>query len=445
VYEAISIEELNKPVVVLCNEHFMNDAHSAASSKHMASLRCVAVSVPPECSIMDQVEAGLKQPVMENLITALTKPLTPEESSPQIKESEKPASVVFKGNLEEVNLFFYKRGWTDGLPIIPPTEKAVTEMLTGTDLPHDHVVGKIEPRLGKATVEKIAINAVMAGALPVYMPILIAGVQAFMKPSKFAGLSVSTGSWSPFWVINGPIRHDLQINSGQGALSPGNIANAAIGRAMALIIKNLGGIRKGIEDMGTIGNAGKYSMVLAENEEESPWEPLHTEHGFKREDNAITLSFPNCFWQVVPYGTNDKGILRSLSYNLLPMWGGTLTVILIPTLAKILANSGWTKRTITDFIANYARAPLHRLPQFHGALLGLPGRKDKQLTMDSEDSVPIIENSDMIRVIVAGGAGAFMGLAQGAESWVTRKIELPANWDNLIKKYKDIIPAHIRY
>ena len=115
--------------------------------------------------------------VIDEIVAALTRPLTAEEEVSQSpKESEKPARIIFKGNLEEVNRFFYKRGWTDGLPIIPPTEEAVAEMLTGTDLPPDHLVAKLEPRLGKATVEKIAINAVMAGALPTYMPLLIAGV-----------------------------------------------------------------------------------------------------------------------------------------------------------------------------------------------------------------------------------------------------------------------------
>ena len=166
-------------------------------------------------------------------------------------------------------------------------------MLQGTDLPPDHVVGKIIPRLGKATVEKIAINAVMAGALPTYMPLLIAGVEALLDPeSAFDTFGVSTGSWAPFWIVNGPIRHDLQINSGYGALSPGNVANAAIGRALGLIIKNIGGIRKGVEDMGVLGNPGKYTLVIAENEEGSPWEPLHVERGFNAQDSTVTLFFP---------------------------------------------------------------------------------------------------------------------------------------------------------
>ena len=157
---------------------------------------------------------------------------------------------------------------------MPPTREAVDEMLSGTDLPPDHIVGKMIPRLGKATVEKIAINAVMAGALPTAMPLLIAGIEAMLDPqSSFGIFEVSTGSWAPFYIVNGPIREQLRINGSSGALSPGDMANASIGRAMGLIVKNLGGARKGVEDMGVLGNPAKYSMVLAENEEASPWEP----------------------------------------------------------------------------------------------------------------------------------------------------------------------------
>src|SRR3990172_6493731 len=149
-------------------------------------------------------------------------------------------------------------------------------MMTGTDLPADHVVAKVIPRLGKATVDKIAINAVMAGALPTHMPLLITAVQMLAdQKTRFDTFEVSTGSWAPFWVVNGPVRKDININCSSGALSPGDIANAAVGRAVGMMVKNIGGARKGVEDMGVLGNPAKWSMVLGENEEKDPWEPLH--------------------------------------------------------------------------------------------------------------------------------------------------------------------------
>ncbi len=453
-YDAIAIEKTGKPVVVLANQNFVNDARSASSSKDMPSLRVVPLTVPCECSDVDQVETGVGS-ALDKIIDNLTRPLVPEEKSPRPKEIVREPRIMFKGNLEEVNHFFYQRGWTDGLPIIPPTEEAVVEMLTGTDLPPDHLVGKMVPRLGKATIEKIAINAVMAGALPTYMPLLIAGVQALLDPRWDPSVpTVSTGSWAPFWIINGPLRHDLHINSGWGALSPGDIANAAIGRAMGLITKNIRGVRKGIEDMGCLGNPCKFSMVIAENEEESPWEPLHVEQGFKKEDNAITVFFPNSSSQMWAYGSDDEGILRTIIYNLIPGRRGMFCLVLTPPHAQILARKGWTKKEIQNFITEQGRVPAYRVPEFWKVREGgYSGLHKNWIPMNLSDSVPVLPETDWIRVIVAGGQGAIVGQfvgppvdrSRGGLTWITEKIDLPGNWDKLVAKYKDLVPKYVRY
>ncbi|MFC1533727.1 hypothetical protein ACFL7M_10220 [Thermodesulfobacteriota bacterium] len=451
-YDAISIEERNTPTVTLVNVGFTNDAWSAKSGKGMPGARYVATSVPCESSIMEEVEAGITD-AFDDIITALTGVLSDEEKSPKPREIEKPSRIAFKGSLEEVNRFFYKRGWTDGLPIIPPTEEAVSEMLTGTDLPPDHLVTKLIPRLGKATVEKIAINAVMAGALPTYMPLLIAGVQILTdSTSGFGGWGVSTGSWAPFWVINGPIRKQLHLNSGSGVLSPGDIANAAIGRAMGLITKNIGGIRKGVEDMGVQGNPGKYSMVLAENEEESPWEPLHVEMGYNREDSTISVSSPNTYLQIWPYASDDEGILRGIIYNLIPKRG--LYIILTPPHAKTLARSGWSKQDIKKFIAEYARFPAHRLPYYWGTSFpayagSRPGLHKDRIPFRESDSVSVFRDQNSIAVLVGGGPGAMIGLHMGGGFFphrkMSEKVNFPANWDKLVAKYKNVVPTYVRY
>jgi hypothetical protein len=361
---------------------------------------------------------------MDDIIAALIKPLTAEEKSPKPKEIEKSPRIVFKGNLEEVNQFFYKRGWTDGLPIIPPTEEAVAQMLTGTDLKPDHVVAKIIPRLGKATVEKIAINAVMAGALPTYMPVLIAGVIAAYGPESKRGpwQLGSTLSPSPFWIINGPISKDLHVNSSTGSLSPGDIANAAIGRAMGLIVKNIGGIRKGIEDMGVVGNPGKYTTVLAENEDESPWEPLHVEHGFNKGEGTITVASGNAFRIVTANGTDDKGILSAVVQALAGESNASFYLILPPQYARTLADSGWTKKGIEDFF-----------------LTAIPGNRDP--------GTPNIFLTRGVQIVVAGGPGpCWMGLLKAfGGKGVTQKVELPANWDKLVAKYRNIVPTYTKY
>lgn len=439
-YDAIAVEEMGKPTVSICNYGFIADAESAASGAGMPGIRTVSESIPSECSVMKQVEDGIDA-VLDDIIDGLIKPLTIEEESPTSGEPEQASKIIFKGNLEEINRFYYKRGWGDGLPVIPPTEEAIAEMLTGTDLPPDYEVTKLIPRSGKATVEKIAVNAVMAGALPTYMPLLIAGVQALMDPkTSFGTTQVSTASWIPFWIINGPIRHDLHINSSSSALSPGNIANAAIGRAMGLIIKNIGGARKGIEDMGIYGNPGKYSMVTGENEEESPWEPMHVEHGFNKDDSTITISFPFSYSFIMGFGSDAKGILRRILYHIR---GGQTTILMNTQHAEAMALDGWTKREIAEFISEYGRIPVYRHK-------GYPGIKEGRLPLRDDDTAPIIKSPDLIRILVAGGPGGTgISLASGGEgwviNWVTKKVELPANWNKLVAKYKDIVPNYLRY
>jgi hypothetical protein len=414
--------------VLLANNGFVTDAKSAASSRGVPGIRIVGESVACESTVKSEIEAGIAA-AMRDVVDALTRPLTPEEKSPKPQTGKTPR-VAFKGSLQEVNRFFYGRGWTDGLPIIPPTDAAVAEMMTGTDLPPDHVVATLIPRKGKATVEKIAVNAVMAGALPTYMPVLIAAVQSFADPkTRFDTFEVSTGSWAPFLAINGKIRNDINVNCSSGALSPGNIANAAIGRAVGLIVKNIGGARKAIEDMGVIGNPGKYSLVIGEDEEESPWEPLSVERGFKKEDNTITVFFPNTFIQTVPGGTNAQGILDTLA----GMTTGTMsTFILIPSWARVLSSEGYTRQKVKEYLAAH----------------GSPIRSS--VTPSNTSGPPKIE-MDSFTILVAGGPGSFIALLRSAgpgffeNAFVTKRVELPKNWDKLVAKYKNLKPNYEKY
>jgi hypothetical protein len=441
-YDAVFTEQLGTPAVVLVNEGFTFDARSAASGKGMPGVRIVPEKVPCECTVPKAIEDGVRE-VMDDIVSALTTPLTPEERSPSPRPTDVSAGVAFKGDLQEVQQFFYRRGWGDGLPIIPPTRSAVDEMLTGTDLPPDHLVGKMMPRQGKVTVEKIAINAVMAGALPTAMPVLIAGVEALLDPeARFGTFEVSTGSWAPFWIINGPIRDQLRVNAGTGALSPGDIANATIGRAMGLIVKNLGGARKGIEDMGVLGNPGKYSMVAAENEEAVPdWEPLHVQQGFAREEGCVTVSFPNSYLQIWPYGSDAKGIVRAILANMVPRWR-QMTLLLPPGHARTLAEDGWTKAELASYLYEYGRTPAYRTPEFWGT----PGLQQRgRPPLNAEDPVPLLRSPGSLRIVVVGGPGAFMGMAYGAGTWVTKAVQLPASWDRLVQRYRSYVPNYLRY
>jgi hypothetical protein len=444
----VSAEDRGKPTVTLVNYGFANDAESASRSKGFPTLRYISTKVPCESSIMEDIEAGIDE-ALDEIIAALTRPLTAEEKSPKAREPEKPTRLIFKGSLEEVNRFFYQRGWTDGLPIIPPTEAAVAEMLTGTDLPPDHLLGRLQSRLGKATVEKIAIAAVMAGCLPTYMPVLIAGTINLLESEPgFMGYTTfgfSTGSWAPFWIINGPIRSQLNINGGSGTFSPGNIANAAIGRAMGLIVKNIGGVRKGVEDMGVMGNPMKYTMVIGENEEESPWEPLHVEMGYKKEDSTVRLSFPQTYLQHWPYGSDAKSILNSVLDNI-PR-GMRYTIVFTPPHAKNLAREGYTKEKIKQYIVENKMMPA---ANFRAQASG--GLAFARLNADSlpkEGVVPQIRDPRFIKIVVGGGPGAFIAHLVGGGATPGRKeiqkIDLPKNWEKLVAKYRNVAPTYAKY
>ncbi len=443
------METRNKPTVTLVNKGFFNDAGSASSGKGMPALRVVPLELPYETNVMEDIEPAVNA-VMDDIIAGLTKPLTEEEASPKQKEAEKPQRIIFRGSLEEVNRFFYQRGWADGLPIIPPTEEAVAEMLTGTDLPPDHLLGKLISRSGKATVEKIAINAVMAGALPTYMPVLIAGVRLLLESEPgfmgFCTFGFSTGSWAPFWIINGPVRNEIYVNNSSGALSPGNIANAAIGRAMGLIIKNIGGVRKGVEDMGVMGNPLKYTMVISENEEESPWEPLQVEYGYQKEDSTVTVSYPNGYLQHWPYNANDEGILCAVLDNIPRAM--RCTTIMTPAHARILARAGWSKESIKTFISEYARGSTSHFGN-GGEGAAPDGLTKGKAPVPGAEQTPRIADPSFIRIIVAGGPGAFIAHVVGGGATPgkkqTQKLELPANWDKLVARYKNVVPTYARY
>jgi hypothetical protein len=397
------------------NQEFMDEVQTAAKEKGMPVIRRQALNLGSELTSREDIEAGIGDAI-SGIIDSLTSPLSAHEKAP-VNAAETAPRVAFKGDYENINRFFFRKGWTDGLPVIPPTEKAVMEMMEGTDLTADHPVAAIPPMNGKATVEKIAVNAVMAGALPVHLPVIIAAVEALADPeSGFETFETGKGSWGPLFILNGPIRNQIHLNTGSDMLSPGTLANAAIGRAIGLIIQNIGGVRKGIEDMGTLGNPLKDTTVIGENEEESPWNPLHMDKGFKSEDNTLTFFFPNSFTQAVTRGTDAKAAADAIS-GLNP--GGVSCVVLNPQQAEILASEGWDKDKLINFLTDKSEKS--------------QGGKD----------------TDRLMVVVAGGPGKWTGLLKSVgdmnSAFITKRIILPGNWDKLVKKYGNMVPLHIRY
>jgi len=197
--------------------------------------------------------------------------------------------------------------------------------------------------------------------------------------------------------------------------------------------------------MGVLGNPGKFALVVAENEEANPWEPLHVERGLKKEDSAITYSYSQSFQQLMPYGTDDKGILSTIAYNTSPGRMGSIWFIVTPLNAKALASRGWTKKSINDFVVENARAPRKHFSRFYA----------EAESKENQELMPIFApppgarqpnqpQPNQVQAVVFGGMGVWVGLLSGGQSG-TAKIELPANWDKLVAKYKNVVPTFARY
>ncbi len=310
------------------------------------------------------------------------------------------AELWVDGWAEGVEAYF-ERGWTDGLPVIPATEEAVCHFLEAAALqPFDVII--TEPvRRRTISAEKVAINAVLAGCRPEYMPVLVAALRAMGDPAfTLHGAITSTGGSATLLVVNGPIRQRLGFNSGTNVFGPGWRANATVGRAIRLITLNCLGAQPGVLDKSTQGHPGKYTYCIAENEEENPWPPLHVERGFARDTSTVTVFAAEAPHNgLTHYGETADAILVTLGDTMASLGsfsGGQSFVVFAPEHVKILARDGWTKPRIKADLyarARRTRADLKRSGKVAGAVE--PG----------DESAWVYRGNDQedIHIVVAGG------------------------------------------
>jgi len=313
--------------------------------------------------------------------------------------------IKVEDDLWAVNAFFEEKGWTDGLPIIPPTEERVGQMLAAVKRDPQDVIGVVPPRWAPATVEKIAINAVMAGCLPQYMPVLIAASEALADPRlNLYALQATTGGPAIMLIVNGPIREQLNINGGSNALGEGWRANATIGRCIRLIQRNIGGSYPGTTCKATLGWPGKYSLCIAENEEASPWEPLHVERGFAADTSTVTaISADSCVRASDLDSTKAEGVLINFAQKMDGPSGPEAIMVICPEHAKIIAGDGFSKQDVKKFIWERAAYRMKDVPDetFHQRVKRRP---DLKLTRES--AIPVTDAPDDILIVVAGGDGS---------------------------------------
>src|SRR2546428_310847 len=310
----------------------------------------------------------------------------------------------------------FEKGWTDGLPVVPPTERAVRAMLDAARRAPDAQIAYIRDRAMAVTAEKVAINAVMAGCKPEYMPVVVAAVEGIGDPRwGYHGPGTSTGGAAVLLIVNGPIARELDVNAGDNLFGPGWRANLPIGRALRLVMRNVCGSMPGLLDRGTGGHPGKLSCVIAENEAESPWTPLHVERGFQREQSTVTVmaaEAPHPFYNQL--SNTAEGILTTLADNMrlsgMVMGQPHYCLVLAGEHMRTIAADGWDKKRIRQFVWEHTQNSHAHLKRTH-RMTGAIAQGDEQKMR------PLVAAPADILVVAAGGrAGAFSCFIPGWSS-----------------------------
>jgi hypothetical protein len=336
------------------------------------------------------------------------------------------------GGLEDLNRFYMSRRWGDGLLVAPPTEAAVQQMLRHTRRAPGEVVATIAPGMGAATVEYIAIQGVMAGCYPEYLPVLIAAAEAVATPQFHLQAIQATTNPSAVWlIVNGPVARRLEVNGGAGCLGQGAWANATLGRALRLILQNIGGALPGEMDRATQGQPGKYTFCCAENEDASPWEPLHVERGFAADASTVTVVGALGTWSMNMTARRAEEVIAMIGDTMqYPassdyVYGGAPFVILSPQHANLFHGAGWRKNEVKHRLweASKMRAGRSKGSEFERMATG---RRAELGELGPDTMVPISAKPEDLGIVVAGGPGShsvFVPVSAHTRS-VTREVML---------------------
>ena len=308
-----------------------------------------------------------------------------------------------------VNEFYHAKGWTDGLPIVPPTEERVSECLDAAGFAPGDIIGIEQVRQRPIIAEKAAINAVLAGCLPAYMPVVVAVLGAMCDAQyNLHGTSASTGGAAPFIVVNGPVRTLIGMNATHNVLGNGNRANATIGRAIRLVLINVLGVIPGEMDRSTLGHPGKFTFCIAEDEEDSPWTPLAQEREIPEGQSAVTVMAAGAPRQIMNEWTADpEQILETFAaemrHNMLTysVWAGNYVLVIPKQLRDLLVAAGWQKRDIREYIFRSAR-----VIRSDWAKIGKANIVDRS-GGPMQEFTALKEPTDLLIVAAGGPAGGF--------------------------------------
>ena len=410
---------------------------------------------------MDTLEKNMRESVVPNILKALTTPV--KNSIKKKKRGPQNRDVVFEGTYEEVQSYYYEKQWTDGLPVVPPTLDKVEEFLKFTDRQPEEVLGVLEPAMGALSVWKTAVNGVMSGCRPEYMPILLAIAEIVADPSYNVKDSGATPGWEAVIMLNGPIRDQLKFNYKVGHQRPGSQPNVAIGRFYRMLIRNVAGSQVGITDMSTHGQM--FRAVAPENDQicaEIGWKTLSEERGFAAGENVVTITSGRVTSD--PFqSTGDKAeqhlgyitdwVERMIEpYEAMRRYQETHLLFLSPVVAKLLASQGYDKEGIDRYIREHAKVSAEYFERsssrfnnwktysLKAAVESGELTKEWYQSEDPKRLVPLLSPEARIVVVVTGDPTRNRNLffrenyTQGRMT--SRAVKLPSNWEKLMEESK---------
>jgi hypothetical protein len=429
------------PGVYFTTTEFIDDAKSAAKDRGMPGIRMIALPADKYYrarATQEELEP-IANAVFDQMIDDLLRPLTADEAKPsQIQKQKENTNLTVTGAdyqdaYQKVNDLFLDSRWADGLPIVPPTPTLVTAMLAATTRSGDEVLGQVAPKNGTATVEKIAVNAVMAGAKPEYFPVILAAMDGFLdKHYDLTHMQASTGSFTPVVIVNGPLAKELDFNSGIGMLGHGWRANSTVGRAIRLSLLNLGQTWPAVNDMALTGRFEAYTFfTFAEDEAKSPWEPYSVSLGFRPDDSTVTVATSGTpivlgGGAVAPWtaqGILDTVVARSAS-PFLWVHSQTFVLVLHPDCAYELGKMGYTRKSLQEYLYEHTKVPFEKMSSATTGFGHDSAIKEIQASIDDgrirpdraqifRDAlkpggrVPIVQSPDDFHIFVAGGSPGY--------------------------------------
>jgi hypothetical protein len=457
-------EAAGVPSSSLVCEGFVGQAATTSVGLGMPNLPVALVPGHVDTQTVDELGHNICSVTVARVIDNLV-----SQPEPAVETSEpEPHDVVFVGDFDEVNRLYYENGWSDGLPIVPPTRDRVEDFLRFTPLPADHSFGTLLPDNRTATVWSVATNGVMAGCRPEYMPILVAIVEALADPGYGIEHSGNTPGAETLITVNGPIARQLAFNNEQGVLRDGFHANTTVGRFLRLYLRNVAGFLLHQTDKATYGNT--WRVAMAENEDvlaRIGWEPSSADFGFVAGDNVVTISrytggevITSVFGQrpeeMVPYLAD--GLVRITGWELVFTVGmATSTyrplLLLSPVLAETIAKAGWSRDDLKRALWEQARIPASKFDRYLGEFTNL-GRKRlvdfvntgkaPRIFAESADPdrlVPIVSEPDHLLVAVTGDplrTNAYVFAHNGMLGFPTAKaVRLPDNWEAKLRSARN--------